>query len=83
MSPENRNVEDIQWIARCARRLREQWPHADPTSLDETASELLDEVPLRALAPELAAVTRLRRGIPDEASRAEWLSGQERGADAA
>jgi hypothetical protein len=28
---------DVQWVAQCARRLRERWPHADVTSLEEAA----------------------------------------------
>ncbi len=70
------NLADVQWIAQCARRLRGQWPHADPTSLEETAEELLRDAALRALPPTEAAVTWLRLGIPDEASRATWLSEQ-------
>jgi hypothetical protein len=31
---------DVQWVAQCARRRRERWPHADVTSLEEAAVEL-------------------------------------------
>jgi len=58
------NLADVQWVARCAWRLREQWPHADPTSLEEAAAELWHDQELRALAPVDAALTWLRRGIP-------------------
>ena len=46
---------DVQWVARCARRLRERWPHADPTSLEEAAVELWNVAAWRALAPAEAA----------------------------
>ncbi len=57
------NLADTQWVAHCARSLRGQWPHADPTSVDETAAELWNDELLRALAPVDAAVTWLRRGM--------------------
>jgi hypothetical protein len=83
MANRDRNLEDVKWIAQCAHRLRKQWPHADPTSIEETASELLQEPALRAMSPAQAATTWLRRGIPDEVDRASWLSEQDRSADAA
>ena len=58
------NLADVQWVAQCARRLREQWPHADPTSLHETADELWHDEALRVLTPVDAAIRRLRRGLP-------------------
>jgi hypothetical protein len=58
------NLADVQWLARCAWRLREHWPHADPTSLEEAAAELWHDESLRTLAPADAAITWLRRGIP-------------------
>jgi hypothetical protein len=76
MNPAADNLADAHWIAWCAHRLREQWPHADPTSLEEAAGEILKDPAMRALPPAEAAVTWLRRGIPDDASRAAWLSDQ-------
>ena len=58
------NLADAKWVAQCARRLREQWPHADPTSIDETAAELWQDDSLRSLAPVVAATTWLQRGMP-------------------
>ncbi|MDQ6628336.1 MAG: hypothetical protein M3Z29_07810 [Pseudomonadota bacterium] len=49
------SLADVQWIAQCAHRLREQWPHADPTSLEEAALELWHCDALRSLAPVEAA----------------------------
>ena len=28
------NLADVQWVALCAERLREQWPRADRTGLE-------------------------------------------------
>jgi hypothetical protein len=53
---------DVQWVAQCARRLRERWPHADVTSLEEAAIELWSDEELRALPPVRAADEWLRRG---------------------
>ena len=58
------SLADAIWVAQCARRLREQWPHADPVSIDETAAELWGDESLRTVAPVEAAVTWLRRGMP-------------------
>ena len=60
------NLADVQWAAQCAHRLREQWPHADPTSLDETAAQLWQDESLRVMAPAEAAIAWLRRGIPGD-----------------
>ena len=52
---------DVQWVAQCARRLRERWPHADPTSIEEAAVELWEDERLRTMPPVEAAETWLRR----------------------
>ena len=44
-----------QWIAVCARRLRERWPRLSLPTLEEVASELLDDPELAELAPQDAA----------------------------
>ena len=49
------NLADVQWLALCARRLRQQWPRADVTSIDETALELWGVEALRELTGEEAA----------------------------
>ena len=58
------NLIDMQWVALCAERLREQWPRADRTSLEETARELWAAENSRAFEPRQAAEKWLRRGIP-------------------
>ena len=55
MNRDRHNLADVQWIAQCAHRLREQWPHADPTSLEEAALELWQCDALRVLEPREAA----------------------------
>ena len=57
---------DVEWVANCTRRLRERWPHADLTSLEEAAVELWSDEELRALPPSRAAEKWLRRGTPPE-----------------
>ena len=59
------NLADVQWLAHCAERLREQWPRADPTSLAEAAGELWADEALRRLTPAEAARGWLRRGLPE------------------
>lgn len=59
-------LADTQWVAQCAHRLRDQWPHADPTSLEEAAAELWGDESLRAMAPERAAAAWLPRGLPED-----------------
>ena len=55
---------DVRWVAQCARRLRERWPHADITSLEEAAKELWRDDTLRAMPAIQAAESWLRRGLP-------------------
>ena len=52
---------DTQWVAQCAHRLRERWPHADVTSLEEAAGELWEDESLRAMAPVEAAESWLAK----------------------
>ena len=47
---------DNGWVAQCARRLRERWPHADLVTLEETAIELWRDERLRSMEPVEAAV---------------------------
>jgi len=53
------NLADVQWIAQCARRLRERWPRVDLALLEATALELWRDDRLRALAGEQAAAAWL------------------------
>ncbi|HSC64919.1 MAG TPA: hypothetical protein VLD35_14860 [Caldimonas sp.] len=46
---------DAEWVARCARRLRRHWPHADVASLEEAATELWRIDWLREMVAEDAA----------------------------
>ena len=46
---------DVEWVARCARRLRQHWRHADVASLEEAATELWRVDWLRELPAEDAA----------------------------
>ena len=62
MNRDTSKLFDVQWVAQCARRLRERWPHADPTSLEEAAIELWNDEELRAVQPVRAAEIWLRRG---------------------
>ena len=64
MDREASKLYDVSWVAQCANRLREQWPRADPTSLEEAAAELWDDESLRAMAPVDAAVAWLRKALP-------------------
>lgn len=49
------NLVDVQWLAHCANRLRQQWPRADVTSIEEAALELWGADWLRELPGEEAA----------------------------
>ena len=54
------NLVDVQWIAKCANRLREEWPRADVASIDETALELWQVDWLCEMSGEAAAALWLR-----------------------
>jgi len=54
------NLVDVQWIAKCANRLRQQWPRADVASIDEAALELWRGEWLREMSGEEAAALWLR-----------------------
>jgi hypothetical protein len=53
------NMADVQWIAQCARRLRERWPRVDLAVLEEAALELWWDERFRALPGERAAAAWL------------------------
>jgi len=69
MDRDTGKLYDVQWVAQCAHRLRERWPHADITSIDEAAVELWENEALRALPPVQAAEAWLLRG---SAKRDAW-----------
>lgn len=60
MNRDTDNLADVQWLASCAKRLREQWPRADVASIDETALELWSAEWLREMSGEEAAALWLR-----------------------
>jgi hypothetical protein len=53
------NLADVQWVAQCARRLREQWPRVELAVLEEAALELWREERFRALPGDSAAAAWL------------------------
>jgi hypothetical protein len=53
------NLADVQWVAQCARRLREQWPRVELALLEEAALELWRDDRLRGLPGEQAAAAWL------------------------
>lgn len=55
MNGNEHKLSEAYWIAQCARRLREHWPHADVVALEEAAMDLWRDEDLRALRPEDAA----------------------------
>ena len=50
-----REFVDVEWVARCTRRLRRHWPHADVASLEEAATDLWRVDWLREMGGEEAA----------------------------
>jgi len=62
MDRESSKLHDLAWVAQCAHRLRQRWPHADPTSIEEAAIELWADGALRAMPGERAAERWLQRG---------------------
>ncbi|MBX9793389.1 MAG: hypothetical protein K2Y02_03730 [Burkholderiaceae bacterium] len=57
------SMEALEWILRCAERLREHWPRADGLELAATARDLWMVPRWRELNPELAAVEWLKLGV--------------------
>ena len=49
------NLVDVQWIAKYANRLRQQWPRVDVAPIDETALELWRVERLRKMSGEQTA----------------------------
>lgn len=56
-------MDPMEWTARCAVRLREQWPHALEDELRDAAAELWQDLKWRGLEPEAAAAAWLRLGV--------------------
>ncbi len=55
------NLVDVQWLARCANRLRQEWPRADVTSIEEAALELCLDREISIFFP-LASTALIQRG---------------------
>lgn len=64
MNRDAHNLVDVQWLARCANRLRQEWPRAEVASIDETALELWGAHGA-ALVPEERSTTVQRKVDPD------------------
>jgi len=56
-------MEQQIWIVRCARRLRQHWPHLPTGQLEESASDLAQDPALREQEPEKGAEAWLRLGV--------------------
>jgi hypothetical protein len=56
------DFETADWIARCAARLRREWPNLATQDIEEAAEALLADARWRELPPEQAAVAWLRLG---------------------
>lgn len=56
-------MDALTWQARCAARLRVQWPRLQAVETGEAAAELWADEHLRKMEPEQAAVEWLRRGV--------------------
>jgi hypothetical protein len=54
----------IEWVARCAHRLREHWRTVAVQSLEEIANDLWLNSELTHMQPEDAAIAWLSLGIP-------------------
>jgi hypothetical protein len=56
-------IKQREWVAQCARRLRQHWRTIDLASLEEVAAELYGDERMRSLSPSAAAVTWLGQGV--------------------
>lgn len=56
-------IKQQEWVAQCARRLRQQWRTIDLASLEEVAHDLYDDERMRVLSPADAAAAWLGRGV--------------------
>lgn len=58
-------MDSKDWLARCAARLHQQWPHVPDDQLREVAADLQREAWRRIAEPEHAAAEWLRQGLPE------------------
>jgi hypothetical protein len=58
-------MDSDQWLARCAARLHQRWPHVPDDQLREVAADIQRNAWRQIKEPEHAAVEWLRQGIPD------------------
>ncbi len=52
-----------QWVAQCARRLRQHWRTIDLASLEEVAAELHRDERMRSMSAADAAAAWLEQGV--------------------
>lgn len=57
-------IAQADWEARCADRLREEWPNVLPDDLSRTARSLGAQIQWRRYTPEVAVTAWLRLGLP-------------------
>jgi hypothetical protein len=56
-------IREREWVAQCARRLRQHWRTIDLASLEEVARELYRDERMRFMSPADAAVAGLGLGV--------------------
>ena len=66
-----------QWVAQCARRLRQHWRTIDLASLEEVAADLYGDERMRSMSPAAAAVVWLGQGVCVAEPSADRDSGRE------
>ena len=52
-----------QWVAQCARRLRQHWRTIDLASLEDVAADLYRDERMRSMSPAAAAAAWLGQGV--------------------
>ncbi|HEX2539903.1 MAG TPA: hypothetical protein VHM00_02355 [Caldimonas sp.] len=56
-------IRQQEWVAQCARRLRQHWRTIDLGSLEEVALELFADERMRSMSPAAAATAWLGQGV--------------------
>ena len=56
-------MKEREWVAQCARRLRQHWRTIDLASLEEVAHDLYRDQRMRIMSPAGAAAAWLGRGV--------------------
>ena len=63
---------DVQWLARCANRLRQEWLRADVMSIEEAAVELWGAEWLRAMPGANSGRSPFKHNPPITRSSGAW-----------